>query len=67
MESVMRLMREVECEEKAAENAKEEADQSSFDILVKMDERKQALRQAEEINDMVCWTFFFYLSTSIIY
>lgn len=50
----MRLMREVECEEKATQQAKEEADRSSFDILVKIDERKQAKLHAEETNDMVC-------------
>ncbi|XP_076935108.1 uncharacterized protein LOC143601626 [Bidens hawaiensis] len=53
MESVMKLMREVECEEKAAEQAKEDAAQSSLHFLVKLDECKKALRQAEETNDML--------------
>ncbi|XP_076894777.1 uncharacterized protein LOC143547174 [Bidens hawaiensis] len=53
MESVMKLMREVECEEKAAEQAKEDAAQSSLHVLVKLDECKKALRHAEETNDML--------------
>ncbi|MFS7941473.1 hypothetical protein Hanom_Chr06g00476671 [Helianthus anomalus] len=51
MESVIKLMREVECKEKAAEQAKEEAAQSSLDILVKLDECRKALQHAEETKD----------------
>lgn len=49
----MMLMREVECEEKAAENAKEEADRCSLGILAKVDQLKQAKQRARETNDMV--------------
>ncbi|PWA88523.1 hypothetical protein CTI12_AA119760 [Artemisia annua] len=58
MDKVMRLMIEVEREEKAAEEAKEEAIKSGFDILVKMDERKQAQWNAKETNDMVSGTLW---------
>nr|GEV35381.1 zinc finger, CCHC-type [Tanacetum cinerariifolium] len=53
MDKVTRLMIEVEREEKAAEEAKEEAIKSGFDILVKMDECKQAQRSVKETNDML--------------
>ncbi|GJT64961.1 hypothetical protein Tco_1016441 [Tanacetum coccineum] len=53
MDKVTRLMIEVEREEKAAEEAKEEAIKSGFDILVKMDECKQAQRNVKETNDML--------------
>nr|GEU34286.1 helicase, C-terminal [Tanacetum cinerariifolium] len=42
MDEVIRLMIEVKREKKVAEEAKEEAIESGFDILEKMDERKQA-------------------------
>nr|GEX05831.1 alpha-taxilin like [Tanacetum cinerariifolium] len=42
MDEVIMLMIEVEREEKVSEEAKEEAIKSGFDILEKMDERKQA-------------------------
>ncbi|KAK1417109.1 hypothetical protein QVD17_26231 [Tagetes erecta] len=53
MESVMSLMREVERQETAAKQAKEEADQSVLDILLKLDQCKIALRDAHETNDML--------------
>ncbi|KAK1428254.1 hypothetical protein QVD17_17084 [Tagetes erecta] len=52
MSSVVDLMREVESKEKAADQAKEEANQSCSDILAKVDEVKQALLRAKEANDM---------------
>lgn len=54
VESVVSLMREVECQEEAAKQAKEEADQSVLDTLVKLEQCKIALRDAHEMNDMVC-------------
>lgn len=53
MESVINMMREVELQEKAAEQAKEEAAKGGLDILVKVEELKQMLAQAKEANDMV--------------
>ncbi|GJX91790.1 retrovirus-related pol polyprotein from transposon TNT 1-94 [Tanacetum coccineum] len=54
MDEVIRLMIEVEREEKVVEEAKKEAIKSGFDILEKMDERKQAhglhLVMVKEIN-----------------
>nr|XP_048337248.1 paramyosin isoform X1 [Ziziphus jujuba var. spinosa] len=52
MESVINMMREVELQEKAAEQAKEEAAKGGLDILVKVEELKQMLAQAKEANDM---------------
>ena len=53
MQSIMNLMREVELQEEAAEQAKEEAARGGLDILVKMEELKQMLPHAKEANDMV--------------
>ena len=53
MQSIMILMREVELQEEAAEQAKEEAARGGLDILVKMEELKQMLPHAKEANDMV--------------
>ncbi|KAJ6686792.1 TRANSCRIPTION FACTOR BHLH83-RELATED [Salix purpurea] len=52
MESVMNMMKKVELQEKAAEQAKEEAAGRSFDILVKVEELKQMLAHEKEANDM---------------
>ncbi|GKC92173.1 hypothetical protein Tco_1157615 [Tanacetum coccineum] len=52
MDKVMRLVIEVGREEKAVEEAKEEAIKSAFDTLVKMDECKRAQWNAKETNDM---------------
>lgn len=53
MESVINMMREVDLQEKAAEQAKEEAAKGGLDILVKVEELKQMLAHAKEANDMV--------------
>lgn len=53
MQSVISLMREVELKEQAAEQAKVEAAMGGTDILVKTEELKQMLQQAEEANAMV--------------
>ena len=53
MQSIMILMREVELQEEAAEQAKEEAARGGLDFLVKMEELKQMLPHAKEANDMV--------------
>lgn len=53
MELVNRLMGEVEKEERAAEEAKEETALSGLDILAKVEERKQTLLQVQEANNMV--------------
>ncbi|XP_057964037.1 uncharacterized protein LOC131155125 [Malania oleifera] len=52
MELVINLMREVEHQEKAAEQAKEEASRGGIDILAKVEEMKQMLRHANVANDM---------------
>ncbi|XP_022727731.1 golgin candidate 5-like [Durio zibethinus] len=52
MQSIMNLMREVELQEEAAEQAKEEAARGGFDILIKVEELKQMLPLAKEANDM---------------
>lgn len=53
MERVINMMREVELQEKAAEQAKEEASRGGLDILDKVEEMKQMLVHAKEANDMV--------------
>ena len=53
MQSIMNLMREVELQEEAAEQAKEDAARGGLDILVKVEELKQMLLHAKEANDMV--------------
>ncbi|XP_058195993.1 uncharacterized protein LOC131312330 isoform X1 [Rhododendron vialii] len=52
MESVISLMREVELQEKAAEQAKEEAARGGFDILLRVGDLKQMLQHAKEANNM---------------
>ncbi|CAH9111533.1 unnamed protein product [Cuscuta epithymum] len=52
MESLMCLMKEVELQEKAAEQAKEEASIGGRGILDRVDHLKQMLRHAKEANDM---------------
>ncbi|KAI9180514.1 hypothetical protein LWI28_005557 [Acer negundo] len=52
MESIMNLMREVELQEKAAEESKAEATRGGLDILLKVEELKQMLAHAKQINDM---------------
>ncbi|XP_071687489.1 uncharacterized protein [Rutidosis leptorrhynchoides] len=51
MDTIISLMKEVECTEKAAEQAKEEAATSSLDTLAKVEELKQARLRAKETND----------------
>ncbi|XP_031263787.1 uncharacterized protein LOC116122020 [Pistacia vera] len=52
MESVMNMMREVEIQEKAAEEAKIEASKGGLDILTKVEELKHMLTCAKAANDM---------------
>ncbi|TYI49003.1 hypothetical protein E1A91_D12G005500v1 [Gossypium mustelinum] len=52
MQSIMNLMREVELQEEASEQAKEECARGGSDILVKVEELKQMLPHAKEANDM---------------
>ncbi|XP_012476193.1 uncharacterized protein LOC105792253 isoform X2 [Gossypium raimondii] len=52
MQSIMNLMKEVELQEAAAEQAKEGAARGGMDILVKVEELKQMLPHAKEANDM---------------
>ena len=49
----MNLMREVELQEKAAEESKAEATRGGLDILLKVEELKLMLAHAKQINDMV--------------
>lgn len=53
MERVINMMREVEFQEKAAEQARAEACQGGLDILVRVEEMKQMLAHAKEANNMV--------------
>ncbi|KAL5561640.1 hypothetical protein UlMin_031387 [Ulmus minor] len=52
MESVIRMMKEVELQEKAAEDAKQEAARGGLDTLIKVEELKQMLAHAKEANNM---------------
>ncbi|KAG2693618.1 hypothetical protein I3760_08G104600 [Carya illinoinensis] len=52
MERVINMMREMEFQEKAAEQAKAEACQGGLDILVRVEEMKQTLAHAKEANNM---------------
>lgn len=53
MESLINLMREVELQEKAAEQANTEAATGGSNILVRVEEYKTMLLHAKEANDMV--------------
>ena len=55
MESVLSLMREVELQEKAAEQAKEEAVKGGLDILGRVEDLKQMLQHAKDANSMVVY------------
>lgn len=57
MESLISLMREVELQEKAAEQAKEEAAIGGLDILRRVEDLKEMLKHAKEANDMVAFHF----------
>ncbi|KAK8541486.1 hypothetical protein V6N13_137905 [Hibiscus sabdariffa] len=52
MESIMNLMKDVELQEAAAEQAKEEAARGGMEILLKVEELKQMLPHAKEANGM---------------
>ncbi|XP_057487383.1 uncharacterized protein LOC130773456 isoform X1 [Actinidia eriantha] len=52
MESVLSLMREVELQEKAAEQAKEEAVKGDLYILGRVEDLKQMLQHAKDANSM---------------
>lgn len=54
MESLINLMREVEVQEKAAEQANMEAATGGSNILARIEEYKTMVVQANEANDMVC-------------
>ncbi|XP_071719251.1 uncharacterized protein [Rutidosis leptorrhynchoides] len=51
MDGIISLIKQVECTEKAAEQAKEEAATSSLDTLAKAEELKQARQRVKEAND----------------
>lgn len=57
MESLISLMREVELQEKAAQQAQEEAAIGGLDILKRVEDLKGMLRHAKEANDMVSFHF----------
>ncbi|KAF3961442.1 hypothetical protein CMV_013932 [Castanea mollissima] len=52
MERVINMMREVELQEKAAEEAKQEASRGGLNILVELEDLKQTLVHAKEANNM---------------
>lgn len=53
MDSVMRLMKEVECEEKAAEQANLQATGSSSDIIAKVYQLQHEQQRIKKTNEMV--------------
>lgn len=53
MESLINLMREVELQEKAAEQANMSASRGGFDMLDRVEQYKAMLVHAKEANDMV--------------
>ena len=55
MDSVLSLMREVELQEEAAEQAKEEAVRGGLDILDRVQDLKQMLQHAKDANSMVVY------------
>ncbi|XP_042047057.1 uncharacterized protein LOC121792969 isoform X2 [Salvia splendens] len=52
MESVINLMKQVEVEEQAAEQAKTEAERGDIDLLNQVEELKRMLQHAKEANNM---------------
>lgn len=52
-EAVLKLIEDVEHQEKEAEQAKAAAERGGFDILEKVEERKKMLKHAKEANEMV--------------
>ncbi|KAK4731905.1 hypothetical protein R3W88_024893 [Solanum pinnatisectum] len=52
VESIICLMREVELQEEAAEQAKLEAAKEGLDMLKRVEDLKEVLRHAKEANDM---------------
>ncbi|KAK8482161.1 hypothetical protein V6N13_131860 [Hibiscus sabdariffa] len=52
METIMNLMKDVELQEAAAEQAKEEAAKGGMEILLKVEELKQMLPHAKEANGL---------------
>ncbi|GJU37172.1 hypothetical protein Tco_1185526, partial [Tanacetum coccineum] len=53
LDMVISLMKEVECKEKAAEQAKEEAAASGLHILARVDELKQSRNRVKETNNVL--------------
>ena len=53
LESVFKLMKEVEYHENAAEQAKKDASKGGLEICARVDELKSMLDRAREANDMV--------------
>lgn len=58
VESVICLMREVELQEEAAEQAKQEAAKGGLDMLQRVEDLKEMLQHAKEANNMVAFLFF---------
>lgn len=56
MESVLNKTREVEIQEKAAEQAKKEASRSGLHILTEVEKLKQMVHQARETYDKVLYS-----------
>ena len=50
---MINLMKQVEVEEQAAEQAKIEAERGDIDLLNQVEELKRMLQHAKEANDMV--------------
>lgn len=53
LETVISLMMEVELQEKAAEQAKQDAANGGLEMLKRVEDLKQMLQHAKEANDMV--------------
>lgn len=57
VESIICLMRDVELQEEAAEQAKLEAAKGGLDMLERVEDLKEMLQHAKEANDMVAFLF----------
>ena len=54
MQSIINLRKEVERHEKAAEEAKKQADECNLNLRAKMEELKLMEQRVTETNEMVC-------------
>ena len=60
MQSIINLRKEVERHEKAAEEAKKQADECNLNLRAKMEELKLMEQRVTETNEMVCIFIYVY-------